>query len=343
MVWTSSFMPCCHIHKKAPSTILEWTLSLIEEQDIEEQVRQDIEEQRRTLRHWGTSKDIEEHWGHWGTSKDIEEQDIEEQVKTLGTSKHIFNICQSVLACIELVFHMYWIIIRANTGWIHTTIYAKYGGNILVCIAIHTNTLAYQHLLACVALVFGMYEIMILAKTDQIHTYFFNLYQCWSQFIHQYYPNTIQHRPIQAQIQSNTSTNIHNIVFNTCTSACQYRYWYCQTNTHKIVFNTCTSTCQYRHRYCQIRRPSQHCQTVPVWLNFFPNSSSPLPFFHTNCPDGSHFAQKESHFAQNTTPNPCSLLSRHKPPASGLSGICTYTKHLQPNQWPQNTPSLAWT
>ena len=50
----------------------------------------------------------------------------------------------------------------------------------------------------------------------------------------------------------------------------------------------------------------------------------------------------ESHFAQNTTPNPCSLLSRHKPPASGLSGICTYTKHLNstsdpktPHSWPE--------
>ena len=42
-----------------------------------------------------------------------------------------------------------------------------------------------------------------------------------------------------------------------------------------------------------------------------------------------------SHFAQNTTSNPCSLLSCHKP----LSGICTYTKHPQPTpkhplSWP---------
>ena len=36
-----------------------------------------------------------------------------------------------------------------------------------------------------------------------------------------------------------------------------------------------------------------------------------MPIFHTNCPDGSHFAQTGSHFAQNTTPNPYSLLSSH--------------------------------
>ena len=50
-----------------------------------------------------------------------------------------------------------------------------------------------------------------------------------------------------------------------------------------------------------------------------------MPTFRTNCPD-------ESHFAQKTTSNPCSLLSRHKP----LLGICTYTKH--PKTPPQNTP-----
>ena len=63
-------------------------------------------------------------------------------------------------------------------------------------------------------------------------------------------------------------------------------------------------------------------------MNFLcPNSRALLPIFRTNCPDGSHFAQMESHFAQNTTTNPCSLPSRHK----SFSGICTYTKHPQPH------------
>ena len=55
----------------------------------------------------------------------------------------------------------------------------------------------------------------------------------------------------------------------------------------------------------------------------FPDSRAFLPFFLYKFPHASHFAQMGSHFAQNTTTNPCSLLSRHKP----LSGICTYTKH----------------
>ena len=42
---------------------------------------------------------------------------------------------------------------------------------------------------------------------------------------------------------------------------------------------------------------------------FLPNSRALLPTFRTNCPDGSHFAQMGSNFAQNTTTNPCSLLS----------------------------------
>ena len=65
-------------------------------------------------------------------------------------------------------------------------------------------------------------------------------------------------------------------------------------------------------------------------IDFFfklPNSRALLQTFRTNCPDGSHFAQLGSHFAQNTTTNLCSLLSRHEP----LSGICTYTKHSQTN------------
>ena len=67
-----------------------------------------------------------------------------------------------------------------------------------------------------------------------------------------------------------------------------------------------------------------------------PNSRALLPTFSTNFPDGSHFAQMGSHFAQNTTSNPCSLLSRRKP----LSGICTYTKHPQPH--PRTPLFLAW-
>ena len=65
---------------------------------------------------------------------------------------------------------------------------------------------------------------------------------------------------------------------------------------------------------------------------FFPNSRAIRPTFRINCPDGSHVAQMGSHFAQNTTTKPCSLLSIHKP----LFGICTYTKH--PPTLPQNTP-----
>ena len=61
-----------------------------------------------------------------------------------------------------------------------------------------------------------------------------------------------------------------------------------------------------------------------------PNSRALLPTFLTNCANGSHFAQMGSHFAQNTTLNPCSLLSCHTP----LSGICTYTKHPQPHSNP---------
>ena len=63
-----------------------------------------------------------------------------------------------------------------------------------------------------------------------------------------------------------------------------------------------------------------------------------LSIFRTNCSDGSHFAQMGSVFAQNTTPNPCSLLSRHTP----LSGISTYTKH--PQLRPKTTPNkpFSW-
>ena len=63
-------------------------------------------------------------------------------------------------------------------------------------------------------------------------------------------------------------------------------------------------------------------------VEFFPpilDSRTRLLTFHTNCTDGSHFALMGFHFAQITTPNPCSLLSSHTP----LSGICTYTKYLK--------------
>ena len=68
-----------------------------------------------------------------------------------------------------------------------------------------------------------------------------------------------------------------------------------------------------------------------------PNSRALLPTYSTNCPYPSHFAQIGCHFAQITTPNPCSLLSHHTP----LVGICVYTKHPQPHH---KTPLfLAWT
>ena len=53
-------------------------------------------------------------------------------------------------------------------------------------------------------------------------------------------------------------------------------------------------------------------------------------------PDGSHFAQMGSHFAQNTSSNPCSLLSRNKP----LSEICKYTKHRKTH--PKTHLFVAW-
>ena len=53
---------------------------------------------------------------------------------------------------------------------------------------------------------------------------------------------------------------------------------------------------------------------------FFPNSRELLLIFV-------QIAQMGSHFAQITTPDPCSLLSPH----TTLSGICTYPKHPQPH------------
>ena len=68
-----------------------------------------------------------------------------------------------------------------------------------------------------------------------------------------------------------------------------------------------------------------------------PNSRALLPTFHTNCPYGSHFAHVGFHFAQpeNTTPNPCSLLSSH----THLLGVCTYTEH--PKAHPKTPLFLA--
>ena len=61
----------------------------------------------------------------------------------------------------------------------------------------------------------------------------------------------------------------------------------------------------------------------------FPNSRT---LFRTNWPDRFHLAQIGSHFAQSTTPNPCSLLSSH----TRLSGVCRYAKH--PQSPTQHTP-----
>ena len=54
--------------------------------------------------------------------------------------------------------------------------------------------------------------------------------------------------------------------------------------------------CFRLHRRKAILRPQ--CSYDGI---FPPNSRALLPTFHTNCPDGSHFAQIGSHFAQNTT------------------------------------------
>ena len=67
-----------------------------------------------------------------------------------------------------------------------------------------------------------------------------------------------------------------------------------------------------------------------------PPSRALLPTFCTNCPDGPLFARMVVHFAQNTTPIPCSLLSSH----TLLLGICMHTKHpnsipKHPFSWPE--------
>ena len=65
-----------------------------------------------------------------------------------------------------------------------------------------------------------------------------------------------------------------------------------------------------------------------IWLQILVaiDSESCKALFLSFCPDGSQFTQMGSHFAQNTTSNPCSLLSSQKP----LSGT--------PPTPPPNTP-----
>ena len=74
-------------------------------------------------------------------------------------------------------------------------------------------------------------------------------------------------------------------------------------------------------------------------IEFFPpNSRALLPTLPTNYPDGSHFAKKGSHFAQNTTTNPCSLLSRHTLlPGQGYVGEQNTPQPTpkQPFSWPE--------
>ena len=76
------------------------------------------------------------------------------------------------------------------------------------------------------------------------------------------------------------------------------------------------------------------------WI-LFSNRRELLPIFHTNSPDGSHFTQMGSLFAQNTIPHPCPLFSSH----ILFLGICRYTKHPQPHPkfGPKTPLILAWT
>ena len=94
-------------------------------------------------------------------------------------------------------------------------------------------------------------------------------------------------------------------------------------------FLNCSSQCQHYSAITLLGQAQAWLSvltTLNLMIKFFgSNSRAFLPTFHTNCPDGSHLAQMGSHFAQNTIPNPCSLLSSHTP----LSGIYTYTKRPQ--------------
>ena len=66
------------------------------------------------------------------------------------------------------------------------------------------------------------------------------------------------------------------------------------------------------------------------WLDFF---CTILEHF---CPLLSHFAQMWSQFAENTTTNPCSLLSYHKP----LFGY-VHTRNI-PNHIPKTPTPFSW-
>ena len=77
---------------------------------------------------------------------------------------------------------------------------------------------------------------------------------------------------------------------------------------------------------------------LPMMI-LFPNSRALLPIFQTNSPDGSHFTQMGSLFAQNTIPTPV-LYSAVTHSFGGY-----YTKHPQPHPkfGPKTPLILAWT
>ena len=54
---------------------------------------------------------------------------------------------------------------------------------------------------------------------------------------------------------------------------------------------------------------------------------------------GSHFSQMGSYFAQNTTPNPCSLLHYHTPLSQAFWDVHTQTPPTPPQKHPF---SSAW-
>ena len=83
---------------------------------------------------------------------------------------------------------------------------------------------------------------------------------------------------------------------------------------------------------------TSHIWTFTLWSDdlyiyiYIPNSRALLPTFCTNCPDGSHFAQIGSHFAQNTTSNPLFFTQPSPTPFWDM-----YVHKTPPNP-PQNTP-----
>ena len=105
---------------------------------------------------------------------------------------------------------------------------------------------------------------------------------------------------------------------------------------NELSWATISSHCDGEDFYGAFLRVAQHLPQPHDWI-FFPSLEHFCPTFRTNCPHRSLFFQMGSHYAQNTTTNPCSLLSRHKP----LSGICMYTRHPQPH--PKTPLFLAWT